>query len=79
MQPYCPVPGLLRTSGEELAMNPHENDPIPELADDEPVNTGVDTPAGDADDDEIDRLTRADVEEDPGEATRKLPKNDQAV
>ena len=60
-------------------MNPHENDPIPELADDEPVDTGVDNPDADADDPEIDHLTRADIEEDPGEATRKLPKNDQAL
>ena len=45
---------------------------------DEVVDTGVDLPDGD-DDEGVDRLTREDVEEDPGEATRKLPKNDQAL
>ena len=50
-----------------------END----LADEEVVDTGVRDldPVPDAD---IDPLTREEVEEDPGEATRKLPRNDQA-
>jgi hypothetical protein len=60
-------------------MNPHESDPIPELVDDEPIDTGVDNPDAAVDDPDVDRLTRADVEADPGEATRKLPKNDQAL
>jgi hypothetical protein len=51
---------------------------IPELEKQELVDTGVDTDARD-DDPEVDHLTRAEVEEDPGEATRKLPKNDQAL
>ncbi len=41
------------------------------------VDTGVNIPA--SKDDDIDRLTRDEVEDDPGEATRKLPKNDQAL
>jgi hypothetical protein len=60
-------------------MNHHERDPIPELANDQPIDTGVENPDVDEDDPGVDHLTRADVEEDPGEATRKLPKNDQAL
>ncbi len=44
----------------------------------EPVDTGVALPGG-AEGEGVDQLTREDVEEDPGEATRKLPKNDQAL
>jgi hypothetical protein len=60
-------------------MDQHERETIPELTDDELVDTGVDNPDVSPDDPDVDHLTRADVEEDPGEATRKLPKNDQAL
>ena len=42
------------------------------------VDTGVDLPDVADDEGDIDPLTREDVEDDPGEATRKLPRNDQA-
>jgi hypothetical protein len=60
-------------------MNQHENDPVAESTETELVETGVDNPDVDPDDPDVDHLTRADVEADPGEATRKLPKNDQAL
>ena len=45
---------------------------------DDLVDTGVDIPAAADEDGDVDPLTREDVEEDPGEATRKLPRNNQA-
>ncbi len=57
----------------------HTHDRAPEVgapADQELVNTGVDLPDI-ADDKDVDPLTREDVDSDPGEATRKLPRNDQ--
>jgi hypothetical protein len=48
--------------------------------DDELVKTGVDAPdIHEVANDEVDPLTRQEIEDDPGEATRKLPKNDQAL
>ena len=48
------------------------------LPDEDIVDTGVpDTP--DVANDDVDPLTREDVDQDPGEATRKLPKNDHAL
>ena len=60
----------------------HETNPddaIPEFTNPELVDTGVDNPDAAADDPDVDHLTREDVERDPGEATRKLPKNQEAV
>lgn len=41
------------------------------------IDTGVDV-SSETDNEGVDRLTREEVEADPGEATRKLPRNDQA-
>jgi hypothetical protein len=62
----------------EATMAERKRQAIPELERQELVDTGVDTDARD-EDPEVDHLSRAEVEEDPGEATRKLPKNDQAL
>ena len=54
------------------------NHDLERTPDEELVDTGVpDLP--DVANEDIDPLTREDVEDDPGEATRKLPKNDQAL
>jgi hypothetical protein len=56
-------------------MKPNETN---QPANEDVIDTGVpDLP--DVADDDIDPLTREDIEEDPGEATRKLPKNDHAL
>lgn len=53
------------------------NDGTDEVRDDV-IDTGV-PDAPDVADDDVDPLTEEDVEADPGEATRKLPRNDQAL
>ena len=53
----------------------NEVNPVP---DEELVDTGV-PDAPDVANEDVDPLTREDVETDPGEATRKLPKNDHAL
>jgi hypothetical protein len=60
-------------------MNQHNRDTSRGRKDEELIDTGVENPDVDADDPAVDHLTREDVEDDPGEATRKLPKNDQAL